>query len=633
MTNIVVCTAGHVDHGKTEMVRILTGIQTDRLKEEKERQISIDIGFAYLTLPSGKSLDIIDVPGHEKFVRNMLRGAFCVDLAILVVAADDGPMPQTREHLEILELLGVKRGIIVISKVDLADNDLLKLVKEDILKLTQGTFLGEAPIINFSAMKKEGKANIISALSRLTTDIKKPRTGSAARLTIDRVFTLSGFGTVVTGTLLSGKLQKGDSVVIYPAGIKTKVRSIQVHNRKVQEVFAGQRIGINLQKVEVDQVEKGMVVGKPNTLSVSHFINARIRILESCKSPLNNKDRVMFYTGTSEIVGRVILMNNEQIKPGESGLVQFRLEKSISPAIYDRLIIRRLSPKITIGGGMILEITSKKYREKDRELLNDLECIERRDDRDIIMMLFRRWSYHKSPCVRKLSLLSGLDENTVTDVLNKLREQNLIVEHNGRMLTHTYEYERLKDNIINHLRVSYRQNPLEVSIPTESLKKKISSTLDGDLFNLALIDLENQKRINVTNYGVRLSGQKPMLNRGQAHLCETVMAMFERSVTLIWPSQIEELITEYKPSEVKSVLKFLANEKQIVVLKDGAVIRRKELDNIKTGIRQHFSDKSGFSLADFKEIAGIGRRPAVNILEHLDSIGFTVRQGEKRVLL
>ncbi|WP_305781724.1 selenocysteine-specific translation elongation factor [Caloramator sp. E03] len=356
MQHIVIGTAGHIDHGKTTLIKALTGRDTDTLKEEKERGISINLGFTYFDLPSGKRAGIVDVPGHEKFIKNMLAGVGGIDVVLLVIAADEGVMPQTVEHVNILELLDIKRGIVVLTKKDLVDDEWIKMITEDIKKFLNSTFLKDAPIIPVSSVTGFGLDLLTKTIDDMTEKVEERDTVTDFRLPIDRVFTISGFGTVVTGTLISGVIKEGDSCEIYTKGIKTKIRSIQVHENPVKEAFAGQRVAVNLASIKTDEVERGDVVSKIGAMENSLILDCRLKYLKDAPKSLKNRDRIRIYHGTSEILGRVIILDKEIVNPGDTALIQIRLEKSIAARRGDKYVIRSYSPMHTIGGEPYLNL-------------------------------------------------------------------------------------------------------------------------------------------------------------------------------------------------------------------------------------------------------------------------------------
>ncbi|MGQ9510255.1 MAG: selenocysteine-specific translation elongation factor, partial [Thermodesulfobacteriota bacterium] len=488
--NIVIGTAGHVDHGKTALVKALTGIDTDRLKEEKERGMTIEPGFAYLKLPSNKVVSIVDVPGHEKFVNNMLRGISEVDAVLFVVAADDGVMPQTREHLDILRLLGIEQGLIILSKIDLVDKEIMEMAIEDIAGLVRGTFLEGAPIIPCSSKTGEGIEEIKRSIENLLHDIQGKNREGVFRLPIDRVFTLAGYGTVVTGTIVSGKIKQGEEIEISPLGIRSSVRYVQVHNKFVNEAFAGQRVGINLPNVKVEIVKRGMVITESNSLLPSFIINGKFHYLKSNSKPFTNGTKVKFYSGTSEVIAKIILMGKEKLLPGESSFVQLRLANKLSLCPYDRFVIRSLSPVATIGGGMILEVNSPKYKPHLNDIIQKLVLLEEGRNHEAIEMFIQKERYRPISFL-DLSRRFGLPQSEIESVCRLLMQEDRIIILEEKVVFHKNSYENLIKETLEQLRKFHEKNPLRDGASSDELRSKISPFVDLRLFESVLKKLQN----------------------------------------------------------------------------------------------------------------------------------------------
>jgi len=362
MKHFIIGTAGHVDHGKTALIKAITGIDTDRLKEEKERGISIELGFASLTLPDGRTFGIVDVPGHERFIRNMVSGASGIDMVIMVIAADEGVMPQTREHLHICSLLGIKKGLVALTKVDMVAGEWLDLVKDDVREFLKGTFLEASPVIPVSSIAGTGLKELLDALGRVASEIEGESEEGPFRLPVDRAFTMKGFGTVVTGTLISGDIKLGEEVEILPPGITAKVRGIQIHNQSATIAEAGQRTAINLQGVERNTIVRGVVLARPRTFKPSIRLDVCLEYLSNNNRRLKNRNLVRFHVGTNEVIGRIILLDREDVEPGAKASTQIVLESPIVAMARDRFVIRSYSPVTTIGGGMIVDPLPKKHK-------------------------------------------------------------------------------------------------------------------------------------------------------------------------------------------------------------------------------------------------------------------------------
>ena len=376
MKRIIIGTAGHIDHGKTTLVKALTGCDTDRLKEEKKRGISIELGFAPFTLPNGQKAAIVDMPGHERFIRHMLAGAFGIDFVLLTIAADEGIMPQTREHMDIIELLGVDKGIVVITKKDMVDEEWLMLVEDEIEEYLKESILAKAPIIAVSAITGEGIEELKEQIQTLSVLVQEKSSSGYARLPIDRVFSISGFGTVITGTLWSGKIKVGEILELMPSQKQVKIRTIQVHNEKTDTAFAGQRVAVNLQGIELNEIKRGYLLTTPGAFIPSYRIDARLRLLPASNRIIRNWNRIRFHLGTDEVLGRVVLLDRDELNPGEEAFVQIILEKQIVAQKGDAFVIRYYSPVTTIGGGTVIESNAAKQKRFKEEVLEELAIKE-----------------------------------------------------------------------------------------------------------------------------------------------------------------------------------------------------------------------------------------------------------------
>ncbi len=491
---IILGTAGHIDHGKTSLIKALTGVDTDRLKEEKARGITIELGFASLTLPNGQKIGIVDVPGHERFVRHMLAGATGMDLVALIIAADEGVMPQTREHLEICQLLQVKIGLVVLTKVDLVEEEWLELVEEDVHNFLKGTFLEEAPIVRFSAVTGQGKMEFLEILEKLSANIQfKPITG-IFRLPVDRVFTIKGFGTVVTGTAISGRVRVGDLVEIYPPQFKARVRNIQMHDENVEEAVAGSRTAINLQGIDKLDIERGMVVATPEALLASPRLDARLDILPSAGRPLKNRREIRLHTGTSEELATIILLSQDELAPGESGLVQFRLTTPLAVKPFDRFVIRNVSPALTIGGGHFLHINPPKHRRLQENIIQGLEFLEKCSEAERIAFYLRESGAAGLSQPELIKLLS-LNNTEVDPILKNMVKTGQIIlydlENNRYVLK--AEVKELQNQAAQFLQKFHQSQPLKLGLSKEELRRRLPEELEVRLFNYLLQDLETSE--------------------------------------------------------------------------------------------------------------------------------------------
>jgi len=632
LKSIVIGTAGHVDHGKTALVKALTGIDTDRLKEEKERGMTIEPGFAYLNLPSGRVVSVVDVPGHERFIKNMLRGISGVDVALLVVAADDGVMPQTREHLDILKLLNIQHGLAVLSKVDLVDEETLLMAIEEVRHLVQGSFLEGSAILPCSAQTGQGIEKIIQTIDHLIDRVIERNQGGIFRLPIDRVFTMTGYGTVVTGTIASGKIKKGDTVQVYPIGKTTMVRNIQIHNQWVHEADAGQRVGLNLPNMKVEEIERGMVLSEPQALISTHLINAKFHYLKSNQDPLQNRMRIKFYSGTTEVIGRIILMGPERLYPGENCFVQFRLEKKVSPLPYDRYIVRALSPMMTIGGGFILEIHPRKYSSFHTPSTDYLKIIENRNSYETIEAIIKKEKYQPLK-MEERAIKLGLNHEEVAKICDDLTREKRILRIGEGLLIHTDSVNQLEKEILERLKEFHEKNPNLRDASQEEIRSKISNRLDQKLFEEILQKLQREGKIEIKQGRVKIFGFTRTLSQKQKYIYDELDRLCKEYGFRPLPMNIlNEIRGNYGEKEVEQVLKLMISEGRLVKLKNHRLIHSDSIEEIKRILRDHIEKKGKLALAEAIEVIGIGRTQAQPIFEYLDTIRFTIRVGDYRVL-
>jgi selenocysteine-specific elongation factor len=473
MRNVIFGTAGHIDHGKSMLVHALTGIDPDRLKEEKKRGITIDLGFAYLNYPDNLSIGIIDVPGHEKLIKNMLAGAGSIDVVLLVIAADEGIMPQTREHLAICGLLNIKRGLIVITKADLVDRDWLGLITDEIKNFVQGTFLHDADIMPVSAKTGENIPLLKEKIREIAQCVEPKPLKGIFRLPIDRVFTLKGFGTVVTGTAISGHISADSPVGILPKGTKTKVRGLQSHGQQLRAASAGQRVAVNLQGIEKEEVQRGDILATPDTITPTSAADAKIELLKDIPlAKLKSRSRIHFHSGTSELTGRILLDEKEELLPGGSAFCQFRFQNPVALMANDRFIIRRFSPLITIGGGVILD--SLPRRRKRKEGYEDLKIFEKGNLPEKLLTKIHHFGMNGV----KITGLEGwinAELPDITDTIARLKKENKIVQLDNRIV-HKEDLDKLTQKIISTVKEFHNDNPLNAGMAKEELRALVSAS-------------------------------------------------------------------------------------------------------------------------------------------------------------
>lgn len=633
MKHVIIGTAGHIDHGKTTLIKAITGRETDTLKEEKERGISINLGFTYFDLPSGKRAGIIDVPGHEKFIKNMLAGISSVDVVLLVIAADEGIMPQTREHFEILKLLNVKKGIIVLTKCDLVDEDWLTMVIDDIKKEFKGTFLDNAPIKAVSSKTKEGIEDLISEIDEITDEVEAKDTEGHFRLTIDRVFSVSGFGTVVTGTVISGRVNEGESVELYPSGVVTKVRGIQVHEKPMKFAEAGQRCAINLSNVKVDEVSRGDVLSRENVMVSSMMIDCYLYYLSSADKPLENRQRIRLYHGTSEILARVVLLDKEELKPGESGYVQFRLEKPLTSQRNDRYVIRSYSPMITIGGGSIIEPAAQKSKRYDENYVNALKIKESGSAESIIETVIEKISKDYPDTSGILKALGKNEENIEQKLEDLVNDKKIIKLTSGDNPIYIHKnFLKDKSNDLEKLLINFhKDNPLKAGMSKEEVKSKIfGKTIKQKFYDEILLLLSARNTIKMNGSLISLYEFEIKYTKEQEKIKTSIINAFEAG--MYSPPKYEDLAAKEKDKKAfKMVFDSLLDTGVLVKAAEECIFLSKFYEEAKEKVINFIKENGSITAAEFRDMINTSRKYAVAILESLDNMKLTKRVEDKRI--
>jgi selenocysteine-specific elongation factor len=630
---IILGTAGHVDHGKTSLIKALTGIDLDRLKEEKERGITIELGFTSLKLPSGERLGIIDVPGHEKFIKNMVAGVGGIDLVLLIIAADEGIMPQTREHLDICTLLNINEGLIALTKVDLVDKEWLQMVQEEIREFTRGTFLEHSPIVPVSSVTMEGIPQLISRLDELVKKTEGRKASRIPRLPIDRVFTMKGFGTVATGTLVSGEVNVGDTIVILPNGIKTKVRGIQVHNEKVEKATAGLRTAINLQTVEKTSIMRGDVITLPDLLQSTRRVDCYLRYLAHADKPLKNGSRVRFHTGTMECESMITLLGKDELNPGEDAFAQLRLERPVVVLPSDRFVIRSYSPLLTIGGGEILDPFPLKHKKSSPEVLDSLKIMQKTNTEKIIEIYLLE-SGLKGKSIQELGARLGIHPKDLSSTLERMIKNGTIIlfdQETFKLISHSY-YGELKRIVLKELKDYHGSNPLKKGILKEELKSKLPRMVEVKLFN-HLINLLNQEgKIQIEKDKVWLSGYSPLLEERQKEMRGKIMKVYQESG--LQPPTVKDLVSQLsgKEEELRSILQLLSGEGLLMKVREDLFFHHQAINRLRDHLVDFLKSKGEINAPQFKELTQVSRKYAIPLLEYFDSIKLTVRVGDKRIL-
>jgi len=620
MLNIILGTAGHIDHGKSALVKALTGIDPDRLKEEKERGMTIDLGFADLKYPDGLTVGIVDVPGHERLIRNMLAGAGGIDLVLFVIAADESIMPQSREHLHICNLLKIKYGIVAITKTDLVDNEWLELVEDDVKEFIKDTFLDGLPKIPVSSKTMFNIELLKERIKAMALMVEPKLTKSPFRLPIDRVFTLKGFGTVITGTAISGNISVGDAVEILPVGIKCKVRGLHSHGKSIQTAFAGQRVAMNLQGVEKEELKRGDTVVIPDRFIPSTMLDAYLELLNN--SPvIKNRDIVHFYLGTSEVMSRIVLYGRNEIKSGENCYCQFRLMEPVIAMSGDRYIIRRFSPMETIGGGEIFDPTS--YKMSHKKSIEDLMIfgggslsekistkVKRAGIQGITVAFIEGWIKEDTPSIK--------------EAINTLKERGDVIQFED-VLIHNSVFNSFR-KIVKKLLTDYHvKNPLKLGMQKEELR--VNLNIEPRLFNHFIKLL---KDIVVENETVRLSTFTMVLSRSDENLKQQILEILEK--TGLQPTTKEELVDILKVDHrrISDILKLLATEGNLVRINDSLYITSSVYRNMVERLKEFFMSKSEMSVQEFKATVNAPRKYAITFLEYLDLNRITKRVGDIR---
>lgn len=631
--HIIIGTAGHVDHGKTALIRALTGIETDRHPEERERGMSIDLGFAHLTLPSGIVAGIVDVPGHERFVHNMLAGASEVDMVLFVVAADEGVMPQTVEHLQILQLLNAKRGIIVITKRDLVDDDWLALVKEDVAEKVKGTFLEGAPMVAVSSVTGEGLDELLQLMDEIAQDVPPKDTNRPFRLPIDDTFVKAGFGTIVRGAIFSGTVKVGDEVEILPKGIVTRVRSLHTYGKPVEVAVAGQRAAMNLSGIEREVIERGDVVTQVGAMLVTDRVDVRLKLLpqsalhHSVSVPtLRHGSPVRFHLGTAERIGRIFFFDRDEAELGEETLAEIRLEEPIACAWGDLFVVRTYSPMVTIGGGQVIEPIPP--QRKRRKVLSEIQRLEKKaaGEREYIAALI-----NENPAgisLREIAQRLFAINEQVRKVVDSLVSSGEAILLDNQVVVNSDFVNRLCDEIVAQLQRYHAERPLRHGMPKEQLRVVVGAP--AEIFEQLLQKFVQSGEIVVDRELVRLPSHEIRLTDEHKEWAQRM----ERKVRAAGfsPPELDELLAEFPDRDQASDLLALLVEQGKLVRIAEFVFHPEVIERAKQVARQLCEKHGSFTASQFREAVNTTRKYAIPLLEFLDHIGVTVRKGDVRVL-
>jgi len=635
MKSIIVGTAGHIDHGKTALVRALTGIDADRLPEEKRRGITIDIGFADLDLGEVR-IGFVDVPGHERFVKNMLAGAHGIDLVALVIAADESVMPQTREHFDICRLLGVGAGLVVLTKKDLVDDELLQLARAEAEDLVKGSFLEYAPVIAVSSRTGDGIDELKNILRELGSRVPGRSEHFVARLPVDRAFTMKGFGAVVTGTLVAGEINEGDELDLLPAGIRTRVRGIQVHGHSVKQATAGQRTAVNLGGVDAAAIERGMVLSPVGRLRTTQVVNASVQLLKDAPRALRSRQRVRIHIGAAEVLSRVrVLAEDGEIKPGNAGFAQFRFESQMVGVLGDRFIIRSYSPQATIGGGLILDPFAAKHRARDTPAIRtSLQTLAAGNPAGQLTQFV-------SDAGRRGLTYEAIAARTAwrDEVIQRAQDEAIRsgdVRAVERTLISRGVFDDLKNQVIKEIQAHHQREPLARGIPREVLRERFFGGASPDFFRAMIAELESAGSLVAEKEIVRLREHTLELSSEDARLRDALEATYLEA-GLAAPSVVDALTRSGVAASQhgRRILQLLIDSGALVKVHGDMFFHRDALKDLVRRVSEYAASRSERSIdvTAFKGISGVSRKYAIPLLEYLDRQRVTRREGERRVIL
>ena len=634
MKHLILGTAGHIDHGKTSLVKALTGIDTDRLKEEKERGITIELGFAHLELPeAGVRFGIVDVPGHERFVRSMVAGVGGMDLVMLVIAADEGIMPQTREHLEICQLLGVKQGLVALTKIDMVDPDWLGLVSEEVRDYLAGSFLGDAPVVPVSSRTGAGLEELKSALAGLAAAVEEKKAEGPFRLPVDRVFTVTGFGTVVTGTLVAGEIAVGDEAEILPSGRACRVRGIQTHGRKEERAGAGQRVAVNLQGVEHSELVRGDIVVPRHVFRTTRSVDARLDYLPSAPRELKHRAILRLHSATYEVPAQVILIDRDTLQPGDAAFVQLRLKSPVLLLPGDPFVLRAYSPQATLGGGVVLDPAPPRRRRRSEAALALLDALGGGTDADKIRLMVAE-SLYSGVSQEEIVLRSGLSPKKTEGALTPLLSGGELVQavREPRIMVTRDAFAGLKELLMRETEEFLRDNPLKEGIGKEELKTRLPKRSDPRFFGPLLAALEKEGKLVADRDLVKLPGRKGAVTADQAGLQAKVEAALQSGG--MEPPTVKELGDTLGGSEkeVLDHLNLLAREERAVKIKSDLFYAPEPIAAIREKLVTRLKETGEITPGEFRELTGLSRKFMIPLLEYFDQEKVTIRVGDKRLL-
>ena len=629
MKNIIVGTAGHIDHGKTTLIKALTGRNTDRWEEEQRRGITIDLGFTYFDLKNGDRVGIIDVPGHEKFINNMVAGVVGMDLVLLVVAADEGIMPQTREHMDILGLLGIKKSILVINKCDLVDEEWLELVEEEIQEELEGTFLEGAPVVKVSAATGQGLDELTDTIQQLMSDeVVAKDTQTIPRLPIDRAFILSGFGTIITGTLISGTITREDVLEMYPIGKECKIRNIQVHGQNQDKCYAGQRVAINLSNVKKKEIRRGCVLAPKNSMKNTDLLDVKLKVLEDSMRILTNHERLHLYTGTSEILCRAVLLDKEQIGPGEEGLVQLRLEEEIAVKRGDRFVVRFYSPMETIGGGIVLEPNPVRKKRFDAQAIEELKKKESGSLGDVMELQIKE---HGDTMITlaELAKVMAHSVDELKEYLEELEESGTIFVF--PMKKDTYLWHRdsefaVRQKIEETLQKYHSEHPYRYGMKKAEIHNTFLKKIKPNIFDAYIERMTGENVYGRREEYLSLPGYEVPKDAMYLQTEKLIEDTFEKAgYDFVRFSEID--FGKIPRQTAEDVVLMMIDEGKVIRINEEMFTMKHLMDEAKEKIQNHLKEENLITIAQVRDMFSTSRKSAKPILEYMDSIKVTKKTG------
>lgn len=629
--NLIIGTAGHVDHGKTTLIGALTGENTDRLEEEQERGLSIDLGFSRLDFENGLQAGIIDVPGHEKFIKNMLAGAGGVDVGLLVVAADEAVMEQTREHLSILELLNVEQGVIAVTKSDKVEAEWLELVTDEIKDFVQGTFLEEAAVVPVSGVEETGIDRLKKELAEVIKQVPAKDKEANVYFPIDRVFSIAGHGTIVTGTLMQGQIKLEDELEIYPSHLKPRVRGLQVHEQDVEVAQPGQRIGINLAGVDKDEIERGAVLAEQDSLVNTKYLDARLELIESAPLVLEHGERIRLHLGAKEVIGRVYILDSEELLPGESGLVQFRLEETVVANFKERYVLRRYSPMTTIGGGKILEPNPTQHRKHDETVIKALQIKEDGTAAERVKLALEL-EEDEALTIDALVTRTSLAREQIAEELMDLKSRGEVIELDvgtESSWLHSNDYQQLAEEIIANLKEYHQEYHLRVGMAKEELRTKLSLALTANEYDKLLDDLKEQEQIKEKQAKIRLADFAVELTADEEKIKSDIKDKFEQNK--YQPPKLDELISSYSNEQAaEEICNLLINKGELIKVAHNLYFAASAIESAEELLKDYLQENETIDVAQFRDLLDSSRKYALPLLEYFDQQGVTKREGDIR---